>query len=464
MKIISFLLESANKPKRSVSNYFKDIGFDGEKPRLGWVIPPLWGEIEKSFREISPFLKNKEKFIFLGMGGSINGAKAVSSLDKYKRLLFLDNLDPENLKKILKGINLRKTLVIPISKSGSTLETQFLAKTLRRLFERKWRNHFLWLSDYSSFKKIDNLGWKGSFKFSIQVNGGEDIGGRFSSPHTLVFLLPLFIIFNQDIERVKRIFFNYLSFLEKLREEAGKMAFLYRKEKDAFLNIKIKSFFRNSTTTWITQLFQESLGSKDKLSVKTTVGENNNFLPISFPLSIKEPILYLMGLMYFLEVFIAVFSYYKRINFVSQPYVEEYKRKLKELKEREERISPLQISFSKIPHIISSHLNKRIKFVEVVLYAYLEKRKVDYLRRALRKAFPSFIPFVFIGSDWNHHSYQASFLDKNTFYLIGIKKEYEHDFFEKKILSCLKKNIDLLRKISFATYFTLQNKSLIFSF
>ena len=139
MDVIRSLLECASYPCRE--NPFYKIGFDDNKPRLGWVIPPSWQDIKNSLKEIKPFLKKKRRFIFIGMGGSINGTKAISCLDEKKQLFFLNNLDPKNLEEVMENANLKETLAIAISKSGTTQETQLLAETVRSFFKKDWINH-----------------------------------------------------------------------------------------------------------------------------------------------------------------------------------------------------------------------------------------------------------------------------------------------------------------------------------
>ncbi len=458
MDVIRTLLECASYPCKE--NPFYKIGFDNNKPRLGWVIPPSWQDIKNSLKEIKPFLKKKRRFIFIGMGGSINGAKVISCLDEKKQLFFLNNLDPKNLEEVMENASLKETLAIAISKSGTTQETQLLAETVRSFFKKDWINHFLWLSDPSSFKKLDELGWRKCGKFSIQVDGKEDIGGRFSSPHTLVFLLPLFILLDQNFKSLEKIFSSYLHFLDRLREEAHKLVLSFKRKKQGFFNIHVKKKFKTSFITWITQLFQESLGSKRiDFFVKTAIGEKDSFFNIALPFEIADSIIYVMSLMYFLEIFIALFSFYKKINFVNQPYVEKYKKKVKELKEKELKFPPF-LKLSHLPSFIKDKIDKDKKFIEVVIYAYLEKKEIDYIKKILKKELSSFKSFVFEGPDWNHHSYQSAFLDKNTFYVIGLKKEYPFKLDNKLI----ENNISFLRRIAVATYTTLSSKSLIFSF
>ena len=78
-----------------------------------------------------------DNILVLGIGGSALGAQAMSEallkpywniLDKEKRdnfprIFFLDNIDPDQINSLLDILDLRKTLVNVITKSGSTAET-----------------------------------------------------------------------------------------------------------------------------------------------------------------------------------------------------------------------------------------------------------------------------------------------------------------------------------------------------
>ena len=78
-----------------------------------------------------------DNVLVLGTGGSALGAKALSEallkpywnlLDKEKRenlprIFFLDNIDPDEINALLDILDLKKTLVNVITKSGSTAET-----------------------------------------------------------------------------------------------------------------------------------------------------------------------------------------------------------------------------------------------------------------------------------------------------------------------------------------------------
>ncbi|MCD6583915.1 MAG: hypothetical protein J7K71_04450 [Candidatus Omnitrophica bacterium] len=464
-KVINYLLDCAgkNKVKVALDNPFRRIAFDGDQSRLGWVSPPIWEELRASLKRIEKLIEGKEEFIFLGMGGSINGIKVLNSLSPQFPLYFLDSLDPSALETVLDKIKkLEKVMVIPISKSGSTLETQLLATTLKELFPGKCKSHFLWLSDKESFSKLDNLGWNSYPKVTIQVNENSDIGGRFSCPHTLIFLLPLFLLLDRDIKKIQKLFFQYLSLREKVLKEAYEVAHSYQSIESGFFSIIDKEVPLPGFTIWATQLFQESLGSKkDNFFVKTAVGRSiEGFCPIKFSLSCQDKFLYLMTLMYYLEMFVAFFAYFKEINFVNQPYVERYKQMMPQLKQEDTFFSPTSLEM--IVKEAKNKLDSQIKFIEVVLYFYPSLSFIEKLESILKENFPRYPSFVFLGSDWNHHSYQAAYLDKKTLYLILTLNSYKiTDLPIKEEL--LQRNVNTLRLISAATYNTLKAKKLRFS-
>lgn len=80
--------------------------------------------------------------IVIGIGGSELGAKALAvGLEKYHRknrkLFFVSNVDPDNAAQIAERVDLKKTLVASISKSGGTLETLTNEELMRHQFEKR---------------------------------------------------------------------------------------------------------------------------------------------------------------------------------------------------------------------------------------------------------------------------------------------------------------------------------------
>ncbi|MDD4183649.1 MAG: hypothetical protein PHT53_07520 [Candidatus Omnitrophica bacterium] len=466
-RLEQYLLDAQGKEKEEVSssNPYGKIGFDNGKKRLGWVTVTPFNLIKDSLSKVSPLLAGKENFIFIGMGGSINGIKTLFSLFRGHKLFALDSLDPAATKAILKKIkNINKTLVISISKSGTTQETQLLSTALREFFGANWPKHFLWLADPAAHEKLNSLGWEQAQRMPIQFDAESDVGGRFSCPHTLIFFLPLFLLLKQDFRKLKEVYDSYLSYLEAARNEAYLFAEKYKDKEPPYFFPQVKGKLGESFSSWIVQLFQESLGSKkENFNVKTTgllKAKNSLFLPVKLKVKINNPVASLMSQMYFFQVFIAFYSAFKDINFVDQEFVEKYKDTMRKI-EGSRTDDIISLNLSKVINEVKGSISGRQKFIEVVLYFHPSKEIIAKVNRAFDKAFGGKMIFVFVGSDWNHHSYQAAFADKNTFYVFLLASNYDNDI---KGISreTLNKNVEKLKIISKATYLTLEDKSLLF--
>jgi hypothetical protein len=466
-RLEQYLLDAQGKEKEEVSssNPYGKIGFDNGKKRLGWVRVTPFTLIKDSLLKISPLLAGKENFIFIGMGGSINGIKTLFSLFKGHKLFALDSLDPAATKAILKKIkNINKTLVISISKSGTTQETQLLSAALREFFGKNWPKHFLWLADPVAHEKLNSLGWEQAQRMPIQFDAESDVGGRFSCPHTLIFFLPLFLLLKQDFRKLKEVYDSYVSSLEAARSEAYLFAEKYKDKEPPYFFPQVKGKLGESFSSWIVQLFQESLGSKkENFNVKTTgilKAKNSLFLPVKLKVKINNPVAYLMNQMYFFQVFIAFYSAFKDINFVDQEFVEKYKDTMRKI-EGSRTDDIISLNLSKVINEVKGRISEKQKFIEVVLYFHPSKEIIAKVSRAFGKAFGGRMLFVFVGSDWNHHSYQAAFADKNTFYVFLLASNYDNDI-EGISREMLNKNVEKLKIISKATYLTLEDKSLLF--
>jgi len=339
-RLEQYILDAQGKEKAQVSsnNPYGKIGFDNGKNRLGWLRVTPFALIKNSLSKISPLLEGKENFIFIGMGGSINGIKTLFSLFRGHKLFALDSLDPAAVKAILKKIkNINKTLVISISKSGTTQETQLLSLAMREVLGESWHKHFLWLADPAAHEKLNSLGWAPAQKMPIQFDGESDVGGRFSCPHTLIFFLPLFLLLKQDFDRLKEVYDVYVSSLETARHEAYLFAEKYKDREPPYFFPRVKGNLGTSFSSWIVQLFQESLGSKkENFSVKTTgllKKKNSLFLPVELTVKIDNPVASLMSQMYFFQVFIAFYSAFKDINLLTRSLLRNTKTQCAKSKE-----------------------------------------------------------------------------------------------------------------------------------
>jgi hypothetical protein len=469
----NYLLEAAGKAKEEipVENPYREIAFDGDNPRLGWVKPVSFSKIKSLFESISPLVSKKENFIFIGMGGSINGIKPLLTLFKQPNFFSLDNLDPKAIDNILSQIkNPEKTLVVAISKSGTTPETQLLSQALRSYFidklsPNRWHEKFLWLTDPESFDKLNKLSWANVKKVAIQPDQRSDIGGRFSSPFTNIFLLPLFLLLNKDFTKLEQLYSQFISKQDAIREKAFQIALSLNKDSDFNFSPKIEAEWVKSFIPWIAQLFQESLGSKNlEKSVKTIVNfSGHNFIKLKADFSFNEPVLSIMAQMYFYQLFIAYLSGAWGINFVNQEFVEKYKKKMRALEERESNSTNIpEGDISDLIEIISKKIKDEHHFVELVFYFAPDTTITSLIKREIKEKFGQKIILNFVGSDWNHQCYQAAFGDKNTFYVLICLSSYDHTDFVSEVN--VDKNIKTLRRIALATYQTLSDKSVLYNF
>lgn len=380
----------------------KQYGFEeknGEKiERLGWLKIIPFSLIENKLNEFEKLVNGYDNFVFSAMGGSINTIKTLKIINNAENIYTIDSLDPKAMAKLK---DLKNPIMIAISKSGTTLETKTLAE--------RWGGKVIWMKDDGG-------------DLSIQFDGKRDIGGRFSSPNTMIFWAPLFLIKNKNIEILKKIYKNF----EEKRGEIEEKMWLIGQEMGTR---KVEYFHlecHEALETWMIQLFEESLGSKiEDYNPKTIAGRENLEGFTSVKLS-DDP----MKAMYEAQILVASLAVALRIVFVNQPMVEMYK---KLMADSTKSVMVEDVEAKKFDY----------KFVEVVGYWNFNKIERKEIRRKYEEKYLGKIVFVFEGSDWNHHSLQAAYGNKETLFIILTKK------------------VDIiLDKIARATYETLKDKAL----
>lgn len=100
-----------------------------EKSELAFI--DLLEQDTSEIKKIASSVRQEfENFIILGIGGSALGPRAITealspfhNLDKKPKVFIYDNVDPRTLNRILSLIDMEKTAVNVITKSGSTAET-----------------------------------------------------------------------------------------------------------------------------------------------------------------------------------------------------------------------------------------------------------------------------------------------------------------------------------------------------
>ncbi|HEX2579779.1 MAG TPA: glucose-6-phosphate isomerase [Rhabdochlamydiaceae bacterium] len=118
--------ESENRP--ALHTAMRDVFEQGKRPPVAQAAIDL---AKKEIEKLKTFLPEVEKFtdiVQIGIGGSSLGPEAIYlGLEAYavdgRRAHFISNVDPDETTKVLSRLDLSKTLIIVVSKSGSTLET-----------------------------------------------------------------------------------------------------------------------------------------------------------------------------------------------------------------------------------------------------------------------------------------------------------------------------------------------------
>lgn len=140
----------------------------------------------KKIKNIVRLIKKKfDILIVAGIGGSSLGARTLINglSEKSKkgiRVIFLENIDPDTISRVLSDISPSKTAVNIISRSGSTLETVSQYLILKEFFKKKLKekfnkNFFVTTANENSF-----LGKEAkAYSFSL-IKVPPDLVGRYS--------------------------------------------------------------------------------------------------------------------------------------------------------------------------------------------------------------------------------------------------------------------------------------------
>jgi len=156
---------------------------------LGWLTI-----VDEQLKEL-PNLKKlaaeikKAKFrhaVLLGMGGSSLCVEVLrltfGKFPGYPELHVLDSTDPAQVKAVEKKLDLKKTLCIVSSKSGSTLEPNifkqyFYERIRQKVGDKEVGSHFIAVTDPGS--KMEQVAKDGNFRHIFP--GVPSIGGRYSA-------------------------------------------------------------------------------------------------------------------------------------------------------------------------------------------------------------------------------------------------------------------------------------------
>lgn len=271
-KYFSFDLD--DEASKKMMNAFGSLVYEKERGISGYYNLPydsinLLSEVENFIVNEDGIYQSASNIVVIGIGGSSLGTKALDSMLKHKyknikNMIFLENPDPVTLSNNLSAIKKENSIFVVVSKSGGTIETMSIFKTVLSYFdidlENSDKKRVIIISDEGSplCRFADDYGLKA---YTIPGN----VGGRFSVL-SAVGVVPLALAgYN-----VKDILEGAKIFLERffdLKEEhiAIKAFFQVQNYKKYPINVLFSyGDALEDFSKWFIQLWAESLGKIDK--------------------------------------------------------------------------------------------------------------------------------------------------------------------------------------------------------
>lgn len=273
--------------KDQIAHIITDLNKRKDKPgqwlqwmNLGYNEETLW--YVKEF--VSQVQGKFENILVLGIGGSALGGIAVTEAllkpfwnlltpeqrNGMPRIFFLDNIDPDYISGLLKVLDLKKTLVNVITKSGSTAETMSQFMIVKNILEQElgadYRENIVATTDKKTgiLRQISEQ--EGYKTFVVP----DDVGGRFSV-FSAVGLLP-FALVGIDIDEIVNgikdmdLALKNTDINENIAAQNALIHYLMDIQKSKNLSVMMPYSSRlKYVSDWYVQLWAESLGkNKDK--------------------------------------------------------------------------------------------------------------------------------------------------------------------------------------------------------
>ena len=247
---------------------------------LGYNEETLW-----YVKEYAAMVKDRfENILVLGIGGSALGGIAVTEAllkpywnllsdeqrDGLPKIFFLDNIDPDTMTGLLDILDLSKTLVNVITKSGSTAETMSQFMIVKDRLEKelgdKYRYNVVATTDKRTGVLRQIAEQEGYKTFVVP----DDVGGRFSV-FSAVGLLP-FALVGIDIDAIVNgikdmdLALKNTDINENIAAQNALIHYLMDTKKGKKLSVMMPYSSRlKYVSDWYAQLWAESLGkNKDK--------------------------------------------------------------------------------------------------------------------------------------------------------------------------------------------------------
>ncbi len=290
------LSEEFENYKDKISNIIKSLNQRKDKPGqwLQWMNLGYNEETVWYVKEFASMVEGRfDNILVLGIGGSALGGIAVTEalLKPYwniltpeqrgglPRIFFLDNIDPDTINGLLQVLDLKRTLVNVITKSGSTAETMSQYMIIKDILEKELGDDYRKNIVATTDKKMgvlrqlaDQEGYKTFFV-------PDDVGGRFSV-FSAVGLVP-FALVGLDIDQIMNgikdmdLALKNTDIHQNIAAQAALIQYLMDTKKGKNLSVMMPYSSRlKYVSDWYVQLWAESLGKEYNLN-----GEKVNIGP-----------------------------------------------------------------------------------------------------------------------------------------------------------------------------------------
>ena len=281
------LQEEFTKYKDTIAHIIADLNKRKDKPGqwLQWMNLGYSEETVWYVKEYAAMVQGRfDNILVLGIGGSALGGIAVTEalLKPYwnllseeqrnglPRIFFLDNIDPGTIVGLLNILDLKKTLVNVITKSGSTAETMSQFMIVKNILEKELGDEYRYNIVSTTDKKtgiLRQISEQEGYKTFVVP---DDVGGRFSV-FSAVGLLP-FALVGIDIDEIMNgikdmdLALKNTDIFENIAAQNALIHYLMDTKKGKNLSVLMPYSSRlKYVSDWYVQLWAESLGkNKDK--------------------------------------------------------------------------------------------------------------------------------------------------------------------------------------------------------
>lgn len=249
---------------------------------LQWLNLKTIEETVWYIKEYAALVENRfDNVLVLGIGGSVLGGIAVTKAllkpfwnflpkekrNNYPRIFFLDNIDPDEITGLLEVLDLKKTVVNVITKSGSTAETMAQFMIIKDRMEKElgddYRKNIVATTD-KNVGILRQIAEQEGYKTFIIP---DDIGGRFSV-FSSVGLLPMALV-GIDIEEIMNGIKDIYSQLcneniyENIAAQSALINYLLDTKKEKNISVMMPYSSRlQYFADWYIELWAESLGKE----------------------------------------------------------------------------------------------------------------------------------------------------------------------------------------------------------